>query len=75
MCMHGCYAGRPQVRGGRAVHSQLCALLRWQKVPAAQQLPPAAAHMASVPQLAVPPQGRPAGMRRCPVHESSATEG
>jgi hypothetical protein len=57
------------------VHSQLCALLRWQKVPASQQLPPAAAHMASAPQLAVPPHGRPADMRRCPEHASSAAEG
>jgi hypothetical protein len=63
------------VRGGSAAHSQLCELFRWQKVPAAQQLPLAAAHMASAPQAAVPPQGRPAGMRRWPVHESSAAEG
>jgi hypothetical protein len=61
--------------GGSAVQSQLCSLLRWQKVPAAQQLPLAAAHMASAPQALVPPQGRPAVMYRCPVHESSAAEG
>ncbi len=54
-----------------------CCCYRWQKVPTAQQLPPAAAHMAFAPQAARCPrrQGRPAGMRRWPVHESSAVEG
>ena len=58
------------------MHTQLCALWRCQTDPAKQQPPlVAATHMASAPQVEVPPQALPGGMRCSPVHESSAAEG